>query len=145
MRVSPEKSALQALERELALYEKQLAATSRPPHRRPKRIILSGFLMLGIGATVLALAWPNMSVRALWGGWSPSDQGTSEIAELKTTIDEVSASQRELAASVAVLQAENSEIRATLQKQTEYYWYSHSPALLFKNPFPPRTPSTSPR
>jgi hypothetical protein len=145
MGVSPENNALRALERELAAYEKQIPGTPRPPRRRRKRILFSLLVMLGIASSVLALAWPNMSVNALWRGWVLTDQDPGEIAQLKASIDEVSGLQREMAVSIAVLKVEQNEMRAMMQKQPEYYWYSYSPALQFRNPFPSRTPATSPR
>jgi hypothetical protein len=131
--------ALQALERELADYEGQIAASRISRRGSPRRIFFFLLLPIGIVAAVLAIAWPNISVSALWRDWGSADQDTAGIVELKKAVDEMAAAQKEMATSISALQAEHGEIRATLRQQKEDSWYSYPPALHFRNPFPPRT------
>jgi hypothetical protein len=140
MRESLEKTALQALERELAGHEELVAANRRSRHRGLKRVLGSLILIVGIGAVALAIACSNFSINAFWRDWIASNHDADEIARLKDNIVELLTVKAQMAASIAALQAERDEIRAALQKQPEYYWYSYPPALHFRNPFPPRSP-----
>lgn len=132
------KNALRALEREIAVYEKQIAAGRSSPRGSPKRIFFSLLLLIGVVAAVLAIAWPNISVSAFWRDWGRADQDAVGIVHLTRAVDEMAKAQKEMAASISALPAEHGEMQATLRKHREEYWYSYPPALHFRNPFPPR-------